>query len=375
MKKILLGLFSFFAHFVSAQINITNIIFYDAGDTIVQNIDNDATHAFITPASNVAQTWNFSQLKADSKSRDTIKGISSSDTILKYFPTAVLKQPFQTLGTEYIEIISTEVRGLGISANFFGLNFIQPYNGKRTIQFAPITLNTKKSSTSSVNFGLSVAAIPFLDTLIKNFVPIPGATIDSIRISLVTKADFIADAYGKLTTPYETIDVLRVKQENKTSTKIEAKAKILLFSIWQDISGLLPIPLPRDTTYTYLFYSNKVKDPIVTINADKAGKTTRTLFRASPAVPKDTTKSVIQVPLDRPIISIAYADGNCQIRVSSAWAEADLELYQMDGKKIASFNRLSPSTVSSEVALPRQQPLIAYLKKGNQLFRQQLMIE
>ena len=290
MHRLIIIVFLILSLKSQCQITISNIIFYEVGDTIFQNIDNNPAHSKITPASANKQYWNFSQLKADRLKRDTIHGIKPGDTIKKYFPTAILTQPFQNFGTEYIDITSTEVRGLGLDASFLGIRFIQPYIGKRIIQFAPISLNTAKSSNSSATFAINLAAIPFLSQLIQNLIPIPGATIDSIRLNLNTKSDFIADAYGELITPFDTIEVLRVRQENKTSTKIEGKVKILIFSTWQDVSTFLPIPLPKDTTIIYHFYNNKIKDPIVSINADKNNQITSTNFKFYPKKSLDTTK-------------------------------------------------------------------------------------
>ncbi|MBP7477824.1 MAG: hypothetical protein KA797_04815 [Chitinophagales bacterium] len=342
MKFILPLLCSLFSSSLFGQITITKAIFYKAGDTIVQNIDNDGSPVVITNDSSGAFSWDFSGLQKQGVDRDSIRGVLPSDTNKLIFPTASIIMPFVNFGNEYVEVTNTEVRGLGLNFNFFGVNQSQLYTkGKRLIQFAPITYNTTKNSSSSIGFAISLKAIPFLDSILKQLVPVPGANLDSIRLSLVTDVSMHAGAFGKLKTPYETIDVLRIKQDNKTSTKIEAKANLGIIKFWVDISSFIPIPLPKDTQTVYHFYSDKAKDPILSVNVNKSGKPTRALFRANAAVPQDTTKpkDSVNVHIQKPNASadafkIQSFDQSLTIEFPQEYVGEKMEIINELGKTI-----------------------------------------
>jgi hypothetical protein len=137
-----------------------------------------------------------------------------------------------------------------------------------------MTFPSNDATESSLSIGFSWDDLP---AILTDSLPLP-ITPDSIRVRIAnTRNDFV-DAYGTITIPGGTYDVLREKRTTYTETIVEAK--VPLFG-WQDVSGLLGQfeGIGQDTTISYEFFSNTEKEVIASITVDADDTPTSATFK------------------------------------------------------------------------------------------------
>ena len=291
MRQQLLLLAAILCYAVSttAQITVTNTSFFSANDVLYSSNDTSGLHATITPKSGVAQTWNFPLIRHTS---DTL-WVREANTGAAFvnFPSSTMRLPY--LGGEaYCVKSATAVTAVGISGNFLGtagggtpqnIAIAQPF----TIQLAPLHYNDKKTYKGSFKYTIAIASIPQLAALIAAQLP-AGTTADSVRLNYTQTNRDTLDAFGALTVPAGTYQVLRNKQTVYTSTKIEVHAGLSFFKTWIDITSQLAGAgggtggniKAADTTVTYSFVANTEKQAIAAVSMKKNKSVGNTRFLA-----------------------------------------------------------------------------------------------
>ena len=268
MKQTLLFLlFSLISIGGFAQITVTNATFPVIGDTLVTATSVITSGIDIgTPGAD--KTWDFSTLASQNINtvvfQDADLGSAAADV-----PNANLFT--EVLGTEnYYQSTSTSFSllagkgndpiGLGIEAL---LRFVPPIINRR----AP--MNFGDVNTSEANTSIAFAADVIPDTLASN---IPFA-FDSIRLRINQERTDVVDAYGTLTIPGGTYEVLREKRSLTRSTRID----ILIFLGWIDITDIVAGVVGVDAglgeiaSVDYLFFNDTEKEIIASVSADETG--------------------------------------------------------------------------------------------------------
>jgi hypothetical protein len=167
---------------------------------------------------------------------------------------------------EYLGYYGTDPLGLGI-------NLVVRYSPPLTERRAPLNYQNTYETTSNLTIPFSADDIPggFLDSL-----PISP---DSFRIRVnIVRSDEV-DAFGVLTIPGGTFDVLRMKRTDVNTTRLDAK---LPFVNWIDVTDLIPDNPLFDTliTQSYHFFSNQSKEPIAVVSVNpEDGNITRAEFK------------------------------------------------------------------------------------------------
>lgn len=262
---------------LQAQITVTNATFPAAGDTLKYATDLNPDGVVITPAGGPT-TWDFTGLAPTVKS-ETVFRAAAEGSAAAEFPTASVVTVSEGGQNEtYYSVSATSFENLG----FFG---VDPTGGlpiPTTFRFdppvaerrAPLSFLSLNQSASSLGIAFSVADLgPLADSL----GPIAGLA-DSIRIrGTATRLDLV-DAYGSLTIPGGTYDVIREKRTEYRDTRLDIHT---LFG-WQDITDLIPTGgfgegLGSDTTITYLFFSNAEKEIIAEVNTGSDGLVVETV--------------------------------------------------------------------------------------------------
>lgn len=305
-----------------AQITYSSAAFPVAGDSLFVSVDNMPSLNLIQitpPGPN--QNWNFASLQSPGYSATAVLNASQGSAYAQ-FPSADLV--LTNAGSESYLKNSTNLQEIiGIKGDDpLGLNILTayPFSNPITYRKAPLAYNHTYTDTWVFKVTVAFSDIPFPDSL-----ELP-VTPDSIRIGTHTAVSAKVDAWGKMTTPAGSFDVLRVKETNVAQRTIEGK---IPFLGWVDISGLIPdslgsIPL-QDTSTSYTFWSNAAKEPIAQLFVRND-----TLRSVSFKARRDGTTSVVNIQkkdsynfvaypnpvIDKVRIDInGYKSGNYSIRI------------------------------------------------------------
>jgi hypothetical protein len=130
-------------------------------------------------------------------------------------------------------------------------------------------------NNASLSIPFSADILP--DTLFEGLPLRP----DSIRLFNEQVYNSSIDAWGTMTIPSGSFNVLRERRVIESNRRIEAKSNAL--PIWIDVSSLVPFPglTGRDTAVTFHFWSDNAKEPIAVIQTtDMGAQVTSVQFKA-----------------------------------------------------------------------------------------------
>lgn len=267
MKKLLpIFFFVFSAATVNAQITVTNSTFPALGDTLKMAIDyNPAGSSFITPPGG-GQVWNWSQLQADALHAVIYKA-ASNGTVGGSVPTASLfAKPDGTTEEYYAADASkfAKVAQYGIVAHAPStvpkLTNLNPSWIERRSPMNFFDINQQQTNTIDEFTAAEVSPDFFQRT---------GLSPSSVRLRTSYLRLDVVSAWGTLTIPNGSFEVLREKRVTYHSTTLDYYHSILgwvnldvntLGSIYSELG------LGTDTTYSYHFYSNTSKEPIAVLS-------------------------------------------------------------------------------------------------------------
>lgn len=237
MNKPLLLLLSLITTAISsfAQITVTSSDIATAGTTIYTFYDSVATPTglTITAGSSTAQTWDYSALQYDLF--DSIEFVTPASTgYASNFPSSNLALEQD----DFISFLNLSSGGLsieGIYGDISGQNFPLAVSINPTLSVInfPANYGDALMDTAVIDSTVSGAAFGI-------------STVDSARFIRKMIVNSEIDAYGSLTTPSGTYDVLRVYTMQVNIDTLN----VLFFGSWQTFQTTI------DTSYTYQFIAN-----------------------------------------------------------------------------------------------------------------------
>lgn len=268
MKQILLLLLSCaFSTGIFAQIEVTNATFPALEDTLLTV--TTFSPANLSPGDSGAEvTWDFSSLSGGNDNetiyQDAVEGSAAAE-----LPNANLL--VNNLATEtYYQKTDTEfliLAGKGEDPTGFGVEALVRFMPPIVERRAPMNFGDVNTTESDANFAFGSDVVP--DSLLDG---IPF-TIDSIRIRINQTRTDVVDAFGMVTIPGGTYEVLREKRSQTRSTRVD----VLSFLGWSDvtdiIAGLIGVDagLGEVLTVNYLYFNDEEKEIIANIAADESG--------------------------------------------------------------------------------------------------------
>lgn len=274
MKKVLLSFLFCGIGVLSlvAQITVTSATFPSAGDTLRTSIDAAPSGISIS-APGVDQTWDFSTL-AESFPQEVIMSDASEGAAYDQFPGSDLVV-LNGVSETYYNKTSTVFEVLGYKGpdpGGLGLDVAAHLNPAELQRRAPMHFFDLNSTSSALLLPFSTASLP--DTLTSQ---LPGG-VDSLRIRYATDRTDLVDAWGKLTIPGGTFDVLRERRFQVSETRLDVK---LPFLGWQDVTDLVQLGfLGKDTTLTYNYFNDVSKEPIAVVTTNNTGDAvTRVVYK------------------------------------------------------------------------------------------------
>lgn len=271
-KNLLLIITIFIVHFAQAQIVVTNVNFPAIGDTLKTATDG-APEGIVIGAPGSDLVWDFSALNGPTGQiiiQDTTGG-SESDQ----FPNANARAVLNA-GEAYYSITEDSYSLLGVAGGGnigLDLDIVARYSPPIIERRSPMEFFDINNVDYALNVDFGLDDLP--TELLDSFPLLP----DSFRLSLVSERFDVVDGWGTLTIPGGTYEVLREKRREERETRLEVKIGIGPFSIWQDITQLIPAFdqfLGLDTIVTYNFYSNDAKEEIAVVTVDPIDEVTVT---------------------------------------------------------------------------------------------------
>ena len=247
MKKILLFILgSVFFMSTYAQITISSNDLLDVGDSVKLANVADVPTGFDPGPPGTAQHWDFSAFVMDT-------------TSMIYFSDPA--------GTPYASSFPTSniaVEGMYEDAYAYTTknNFIFQIDGLAGSYdiFEDIVANF---DPPEVMFSFPVNYLDSMDqiSVVEVVLPSPTPPADSIRVKVVTSVNTKVDAWGELTTPIWSGDVLRLRD-----------VRVRIDSAWMKLIGFW-VYLETNTTITinYKYLANDVGYPVVQFSVDTSG--------------------------------------------------------------------------------------------------------
>lgn len=240
-----------------SQIEVSESTLPDIGDILEYNyfnFDGDTT-SYREVGGNLS--WSYDIRSIDSSRTEAYLDISGSP-LADSFPQA--NMILDELGSQAAAIRTQntiEIVGFaGGPLGFLGggvTRFSDPF----VYRTVPINFGDQFSDNISFSFQVSSEFIPGLDSLT---LPIPGATLDSIRVTITLTRSESAEGWGSLTLNSETYDVLKIKQEDGVQNKIEFGVSFGGSIIWLDATQFIGDAFGGDdltTTYKFLSADDK----------------------------------------------------------------------------------------------------------------------
>ncbi|MCB0571121.1 MAG: T9SS type A sorting domain-containing protein [Phaeodactylibacter sp.] len=251
-----------------AQITITDAVFPEAGDTLFFAMDTQPGQVVMT-APGGGQQWDLSGLQP-SFTFEQVYQDAQSGPDYGSFPSATLY--YQTGNgnvNTYLNVNGQQVAALGFSGpdqSVLGLDLVARYAPPLVQSRAPVQFfDIKQASTGLL--------LPFDASMLPGVGQLPIAPPDSMRLRIAINRLDAVDAWGALSIPGGTYDVLREKRTEFRETRLDAKIPVLG---WLDITDvalqyLSLNALGVDTAITYYFLNDQSKEPIAICTTDNGG--------------------------------------------------------------------------------------------------------
>ncbi len=267
-----------------AQITVTNATFPSAGDTLKMAINNSPSviNLIFTPPGG-PQTWDLSGLNVDATQNFIFRAASEGSVSGQVAGAELVTLPPSPHAEEYYNVTTNrfELQAYyGIAPYDLVSNSLFHYNPPLTERQASLNFFDIYASSS----GILEKFLPSAFT--PSLVAALPATFDSLRYRVANSQIDVVDAYGSMSIPGGTYNVLREKRTRYTETRLDGKHPILG---WLDITDNAILAgfhgLGVDTTVFFYFYNDVAKEPIarVTLNAAQ-NAATQTLFKYNSAV-------------------------------------------------------------------------------------------
>jgi len=254
-------LISFFCSNLIGQITLTTAIFPETGDVLTTTNGVNFQGVEITPGGD-NQVWDFSSIETEGI-QEVIYIVPSEGLNVGAYPEATLLVSDQ--GSEiYFKVTENTFEFLGFAGGDptgFGIELVTKFDPPLIESRAPLSyldLHTYSSETN-IPFAADVLPEELLDSL-------PLAP-DSLRVrSLIDRTDLV-DAWGTITIPGGTYDVIRQKRVEYIETRLDVKIGFLpWFDVTEQLGGMGFFGV--DTTITYSYLSNESKEPIAVFGLD-----------------------------------------------------------------------------------------------------------
>ncbi|MEQ1733963.1 MAG: T9SS type A sorting domain-containing protein [Bacteroidia bacterium] len=290
MKKTLLSLITVTTvTLAQAQIVIQNTDLIPLDSTVTIYTDSmPNTNAIVLGTAGVDKVWDFSTAQM-LNSRTTQAKLPANTTYPQY--SIITNYAWETIrgADTSFSYMDKTLSALVNKASVFkdplgltGMYFKTTNEPLLTLYNFPLTLN----SMYNTNLLDSSVQVINMDINTINGAGTLAAIIDTIRIIITTKHNYVADAVGKLKTPQDTnLTVLRLKTYSQNKMHIEAKGRpgnvfwpTVFTTVPNSVLANINPNLKNDSTiktYGYEFWTKESYLPVVNVITNTAGDTAK----------------------------------------------------------------------------------------------------
>ncbi len=310
MKKISLffvaiGLFAV----AQAQITITSNDLVNVGDSVKLAYVDTLPAGFNPGPSGANQHWDFSDLMSDTStwlnfldpdSTPYGESFPSSNIAVQGLIEGLIDDAW-AYGTKNSFVF--QIDGVAGSYDIFQ-GVVAPFTPPEIMFSFPVNYLDSLEQTSTVDIRVES----------------PEPPADSIRIKVVTSVDMTVDAWGELTTPVWTGQVLRFKDTRVTIDSVWVK--LLFFWVYLESSTTV--------TQTYKYMANDMGFPVLQFNADETG----TEFSMVNYLHVEGTGQAEQ-PAGPQLAFILYPNPalhTMHCRIQGEMADGEMVIYDMTGR-------------------------------------------
>ncbi len=227
--------FSLLANVAFTQIEVGVETLPEAGDVLSYVTFEYSGDTLSYRADGESQSWSFDNFEFTGEVSDTFVDISETEFVDSFPDADLLFNAFgfqaaakrNTNSLELVGIVSPQIDFLDLS----GISlFESPFEYRR----APINFGDSFEDDGRLFFQFTADIIPGVDSL---ELPIPGATLDSIRFIVEFTKNERAVGWGSLELDGLTQDVLLIEQEDDFDNTIEVGLNLAGTIIWFDASA------------------------------------------------------------------------------------------------------------------------------------------
>jgi len=309
MKRHLLLGSLLLAGFSFGQITVTENNLVQPSDIVDEAFDQSFTITH-TPAG-IDLTWNYAALVEDSSGVLNIGAASWANGSAE-FPDANLSGDDNSgQGSIFLRKSASALDILGFYGDPLGTGSNEAFAFDPQDRITPLPLTYNTTDQNNYTFDITIA-------------PGPSGT-DSARVKQVVEQEFLADAWGEVTTPLGTFDAVRL-----------LKTQISTDSTWVYAFGNQQlVDNGKDTTYTYSFFTNdaNVRYPLIEYDYDPI---TQQIVSDIAWLKAEPTTSIEEVDLSA--FEMYPNPASNEVTLSSGDIKADYLILDITGKKIMSGN-------------------------------------
>ncbi len=339
-----------------AQITITNATFPAVGDTLHYAFGNQpgAINQIFTPPGS-DQHWNLGSLQANQYWNPAMKNPQTGTAVGAFSGASILYSPPNSSNEAFVKVTGTQIIEMGyFGKDHLGLGLNLLFVNKPGLEesWAPAQFFDLRQSAANVLTAFAAFSAP---PILLNLVP----TADSFRIRVTYQRISSIDAWGSLTIPGGTFEVLRKKRTEYKSSAVDVKVQPLGWIDISTIGGQQLLPLGTDTITTFHFLNDMSKEPIAvcTLNTQQ-NMVTGVRYKNTSA-----SSATFAPTANELMLSYPNPVGNTLNVHFSSKAGASVQLLLMDEKGgIALEQALVASAAENDVSLP-----VAQLPPGHYL--------
>jgi len=267
----------FFSIAATAQITISGDSFPEVGDTLRTATDN-LPQGIAISAAGPDQEWNFENLQAP------------------FVMEQILIPTKQGVYQDQFPEANVLISGGNAGAEFYYASFEDTYQFLGYVGADPAGLDIEITARNNPAIIERRAPLNYQDddiVMYENTIPFGGdklpeilleslpVTPDSLRIRVSSNRTDVVDAWGTLTIPGGTFEVLREKRIEIRETFLDVKVS---FFPWTDVTDIIGETIPGvfgvDTLTTYHYFSEDSKEAIAVVNADETNTATSVTFKS-----------------------------------------------------------------------------------------------
>lgn len=325
MKKYLLITSLLFTGLSFGQITVSEYDLINASDVVEQAYDQSNSITHVAAGTNL--TWNYSALLEDSLGQLSV-GAASWQNGSSEFPSANLAGDDNSgQGIIFLRKNASSLDLMGIYGDVFGTgnNEALKFDPQNRITPLPLTYNTTDQNQFLLDFTFD-----------------PGQMgVDSVRVKQNVEQDFLSDAWGEMTTPLGTYEVVRLM-----------KTEITTDSVWGYSGGSeFLFDSGKDTAYMYSFYTNDANVRFTLLEYEYDPLTDQivsdiTWLKALP------TASVKEVDLNS--FSVYPNPATDELTITSEEVDASYSLIDVTGKTVLEGKTDSKSKTTINVSALKQ---------------------